>query len=480
MRGCCNVRRRSVFVCSVLLSGEIFPTSAFQPPLYRGSHAQHRLRTFRVYGVPLQATSEAGAGSVDGLPVHKLFDFLPQLGRGSTVGAALTSTMPKLARQTWPALLRIWHLVDPLDMAFLMVWAFWSDRLLSAFNDQVLNRFFRRAHPKSYAKSKLRVAGTALCQAGQVTLLAYIAEIGIAFLDVLGLAVPPAAGRAVGVTSVTFWVASRVSVLKRVVLDRFLRGYGPVSKRLSPAARGRVLRHPLVLYNRVGDVALYSLAAVVVLDILKIQFGAVTKFLASFAGLTSVVVGLSLRDPLSQVLQGTSMLLLDRYRPGDKIRVGSEVGSVLSCDWLDTTLLGADNIMVRIPNADMASERIYNISRVKRSQVKQTLRFRYEDIKKMPLLLEAIREEIEKTCESLITDGSRPFRVNWTGYGEDCLTVTVNTHHKIPPMTNEYWNNRERCLEAISMAAMKTGVEFAIPRSVLVREGEEKSVRDES
>ena len=99
---------------------------------------------------------------------------------------------------------------------------------------------------------------------------------------------------------------------------------------------------------------------------------------------------------------------------------------------------------------------------------------------RLPLLLEAIREEIEKTCESLITDGSRPFRVNWTGYGEDCLTVTVNTHHKIPPMTNEYWNNRERCLEAISMAAMKTGVEFAIPRSVLVREGEEKSVRDES
>ena len=52
----------------------------------------------------------------------------------------------------------------------------------------------------------------------------------------------------------------------------------------------------------------------------------------------------------------------------------------------------------------------------------------------------------------------RPFRAHWRNYEDDHLEIVVDAHFTIPPTGNEYWDNRQSMLEAISHAAKKSGV----------------------
>lgn len=129
---------------------------------------------------------------------------------------------------------------------------------------------------------------------------------------------------------------------------------------------------------------------------------------------------------------------------------------------METTIRGPDEIMVTVPNADLAGERVSNLSRIQQSQVKQTLRFEYKDADKLPLLVENIKQEIKSACPQLISDGSRPFRVHFTGYGPDHCEVRVNAHFDIKPVGNDYWDNRQRVVVAIQKAVKKHDMDFAI------------------
>ena len=110
--------------------------------------------------------------------------------------------------------------------------------------------------------------------------------------------------------------------------------------------------------------------------------------------------------------------------------------------------------------SQLSGQRVYNLSRTPRSQVKQELRVSYDDAVKIPKLLKTIKEEIKNDCPKLITDGSRPFRAHWRNYEDDHLQIVVDCHFKIKPTGNEYWDNRQKVLEAIFRAAKKTGVQF--------------------
>lgn len=109
----------------------------------------------------------------------------------------------------------------------------------------------------------------------------------------------------------------------------------------------------------------------------------------------------------------------------------------------------------------LQNQKVSNLSRLVISQVKINLRFHYEDVEKLPEVIESIRKEIQKSCPRLITNGSRPFRVFWTDINEDHLEVMVDTHHRIAPIGDAYWQNRQAVLMAIQRAIKKNGVELA-------------------
>lgn len=82
-------------------------------------------------------------------------------------------------------------------------------------------------------------------------------------------------------------------------------------------------------------------------------------------------------------------------------------------------------------------------------------------------MIEDIKQEIRSNCPKLITDGSRAFRAFWRDYCKDHLELVVETHHRVPPTGNAYYDNREKVLEAVARAAERNGVTFSIPTLAL-------------
>ena len=90
-------------------------------------------------------------------------------------------------------------------------------------------------------------------------------------------------------------------------------------------------------------------------------------------------------------------------------------------------------------------------------------------MKKMPTIVNDIKQSIYETCPKLIVDGTRPFRVNWTDITEDRLKVVVNTHFDLKCFGDEYMENRQKVLEAISEALERNEVELAAPAYTLTK-----------
>mmetsp|Transcript_29797 Transcript_29797/g.61308 ORF Transcript_29797/g.61308 Transcript_29797/m.61308 type:complete len:134 (-) Transcript_29797:371-772(-) len=125
--------------------------------------------------------------------------------------------------------------------------------------------------------------------------------------------------------------------------------------------------------------------------------------------------------------------------------------------WMETMIRSSDELVVGIPNTHLSGQRVYNLSRTPRSQVKQSLRISYNDADKIPELLEAIKERIKEACPKLIPDGLSAY---WQNYEDDHLAVVVDCHFTIKPTGDEYWRNRQKMLEAIYRAVRETGVHF--------------------
>jgi small-conductance mechanosensitive channel len=113
---------------------------------------------------------------------------------------------------------------------------------------------------------------------------------------------------------------------------------------------------------------------------------------------------------------------------------------------------------MKIPNAELGANSISNLSIVDSSQVEQSLRFDHSTIDTIPRLVKEIKSEIKAACPKLISDSSRPFRVHWTEYGESFLQIDIDTRFNIKPHSDEYYDNKQEVLLAISRAIRKCNV----------------------
>ena len=121
-----------------------------------------------------------------------------------------------------------------------------------------------------------------------------------------------------------------------------------------------------------------------------------------------------------------------------------------------------------VPNEK--GQKFANLSRMQRSQTKFQIRLNLYDMPRIKEIIDAIRNEIIMTCSpQLVTDGSRPFRVIWTDIGEDHIVVTIDASHDVKPLTNDYWEAREKVLLAISRATQNTNTKLAMPIQVNAR-----------
>lgn len=102
----------------------------------------------------------------------------------------------------------------------------------------------------------------------------------------------------------------------------------------------------------------FLLVLVVVLNELGFQLGA----LLGAAGIAGIAIGLAAQSSLSNVISGAFLISEKAISVGDLVKVGDDMGFVLSIDLLSVKIRAFDNRFIRIPNEDLVKSRLMNFS----------------------------------------------------------------------------------------------------------------------
>jgi small-conductance mechanosensitive channel len=301
------------------------------------------------------------------------------------------------------------HLIDavhPGDFVFLALlgWASvpFCGLLFSAFDR-------KRKHP--YNESYTYQFANHISQAARIALIVYAVDLVVVVLNTLGFTyfhvgqVSQAFAKIIYVA----WASQRLSVFKRHILSK------AVSRKPDQLGRASMIDH-------LADGIIYICTGFFLLDILNVELGVGFTSVFAFGSAGTIVMGLATKDIAAMFVSGLTLTTSNRISEGDDVTFGDGTcGTVEKIGWMQTTLRNYDEMIEVVPNSELGNQRVKNVSRVKMCQVKQSLRFRYEDAEKFDQLLPSILEEIKEACPKAITDGSRAFRAVWAGYREDYL-----------------------------------------------------------
>jgi Mechanosensitive ion channel len=337
-----------------------------------------------------------------------------------------------LAGRIWPTLIKISHLARPdklrrmvrhvqgtmhwQGVAFLALVAYGTIPLTQYLWEKSSGKEGSSNAGRSWSDLKRHQAALVLSGLARVALSAYAVDLVCVALTSIGFAFPSLWNlpRAYGKIAYTMWGLQRFLQFKTAALCRLYR----VSPETLQSGKLDVL-------NRALTVASVGLVSLFLFDWLSIQMGMAFKGLLAFGSVGTLAFTLASQDLVSQFISGIFLTASNKVYAGDDVVFGDGTkGTIVRLGFMDTVLRSGDNSITSVPNSKLASQKVSNLSRVRISQVTQTLRFHYEDADEIPALLDTIKSEIQKACPRLITDGSRPFRVFWTGFKEDHLEGT--------------------------------------------------------
>lgn len=122
-----------------------------------------------------------------------------------------------------------------------------------------------------------------------------------------------------------------------------------------------------VLIGRLGYGGVWVLGSIVALGVLGLDFAALLGAL----GLTSVAIGFSLKDVLSNYISGVILLAARPFRLGDQVVIQSYEGTITQIQLRATTLKTYDGSVVYIPNQEVFQASVINhtASPIRRSAV---------------------------------------------------------------------------------------------------------------
>lgn len=328
------------------------------------------------------------------------------------------------------------------DLQLLFAVAFLPHYILKVINNRILNKTIRRKHPLAFEETRyLMPLCKIVCQVGRLSLFVYFGEVFIVFLSGLGVDGLQEAPRLLASAVYTLWAAKTVAQFVTTIVKR--------------TCTQQCSQRTLMI--RVISLVIYGIMALLFLDANDFDVGMAMTSILTLGGVSSMVVGYALKDPMTEIVLGTNLLLNDKFRVGDVVRLPTSVGDsvngkVKSVEWTDVVLEGNDGSIVRLPHSQLAKMRIVNMSRMEESSVSQKLTVANKGQVKIERLLGDISHEIRNSCPKLIP----PCQVNLVDTTDGTnVVINIETHYDIPRLSDEYNENRQTVILTINRAVLK-------------------------
>jgi MscS family membrane protein len=252
-------------------------------------------------------------------------------------------------------------------------------------------------------------------------------------------------------TLVTVWlIFAGINVFRDTYAER-LRAHG------RPGAA--MLLHPAG--NAIKLVILIA-AILIYMDKLGVN---ITTVLAGL-GVGGLAVALALQKPMEDVLGAVSLFTQQPFRVGDMCRVGNNTGEIEEVGLRTTRMRTLANTLISIPNAQMASMPIDNISARQKIWYRPILRLRYDSTPaQIREVLEGIRE-LFRNHERVLQDNHR---VRFKEIGDDALLIEAYAY-----LDTTDWPEFLELAEGLNISVLeivaRAGTSLALPAQSLTLE----------
>ncbi len=256
--------------------------------------------------------------------------------------------------------------------------------------------------------------------------------------------------RNVGIILVMMWFAVR-----------FTRGY---EQRYIEIRVDRGEEVDVTLVHGMGKLlraAVFITTALIIMQTIGINIAG----LLAFGGVGGIAVGLAARDLLANVFGGLTLYTERPFAVGDWIRSPDREieGTVEEIGWRRTAIRTFDKRVLYVPNAVFTTIAVENPSRMTHRRIKETIGVRYDDMSKVPAILEDVRKYLNKNPD---IDQSVTLMVNLNEFGASSVNFFIYTFTRTTVWT-EYHEVKERVMLAISDIVEKHGAEIAFPTTTI-------------
>lgn len=242
------------------------------------------------------------------------------------------------------------------------------------------------------------------------------------------------------------------------------------------------IRQRLQTRNRTGATAMLRLARRVV-DLLFI-FGGAIAVLAHFGinptaalaglGIGGIAVALAAQKTLENVIGGISLIFDQPVQVGETVKVGDSVGAIEAIGLRSTRIRTVDRTMLSVPNGQIASMSLENLSARDKFWFHQILGLRYGTrCSQVRTVLEAVRGLLEQCPQ--VERGT--FRVNLLRLGPSSMDVEVAAYVRERDY-NEFLKLQESLLLRILECVESAGAQMALPnQAVFMAPSAERAAR---
>lgn len=242
---------------------------------------------------------------------------------------------------------------------------------------------------------------------------------------------------------------------------RFTRGY---EQRYIEMRIKRAEQVDVTLVQAIGKLvraAVFVTTALIILQTMGIN---ITGLLA-FGGVGGIAVSLAARDILANVFGGLAIYTERPFAVGDWIRSPDREieGTVEEIGWRRTVIRTFDKRALYVPNSVFTTISVENPSRMSHRRIKETVGVRYDDISRIPAILEDVRKYLKENPD---IDDSQTLMVNLNEFGDSAVNFFIYTFTHTTVWT-EYHEVKERVMLAISDIVERHGAEIAFPTTTV-------------
>jgi MscS family membrane protein len=156
-------------------------------------------------------------------------------------------------------------------------------------------------------------------------------------------------------------------------------------------------------------------------------FGLNIAPLIAFGGIGAASLGIAGKDVIANFFSGFMLYLTRPFTIGDQIELQQRklLGHVEEIGWYFTSIRDSQKKPIYIPNAVFSTEPLMNLSRMTHRRMEEFISVRYEDLEKVPKMLEEIRALIQKHPE---VDLQLPICVFLEKFGDSALQIEIKVY----------------------------------------------------